>query len=158
MFLKSSVFPLSLETRKKPEKNFFLKKILIFTLAKFASGALFDFSDDEGQFSFVLTKIIFVKILLKFLPLESKGPKASMFSRMIESCHLLESFLHFLRGNVYCDFWLVFLTEHEMTRNPIKKMFYPREENFWETPYKNIIISFPLIKKNLLTIPIWNHF
>ena len=48
---------------KKGEKKQFLKKILIFTLAKFASGALFDISDeDEAQFSFVLTKIKSVKI------------------------------------------------------------------------------------------------
>ena len=39
IFLKSTVFPLSLETWKRGEKNQFLKKILIFTLAKFASGA-----------------------------------------------------------------------------------------------------------------------
>ena len=69
---------------KKGWKNNFLKKSLIFTLAKFASGALFDISDDEAQFSFVLTKIKSVKILFKnSCRLESKGPKASMFSRMI---------------------------------------------------------------------------
>ena len=50
IFLKSTVLPLSLETRKKEKKTIFEEVTFSFTLAKFASGALFDISGDEVQF------------------------------------------------------------------------------------------------------------